>query len=311
FSRLLASTIQRGDRIVVTAADHESNIAPWVWLRRFGAQIDVVPVNRQGDLDETRFAAYLLRAPVLVALPWASNATGTVFDVARYAQAAKRAGALVVVDAVQALPHFPLELDPAIDFAFFSAYKFYAPHIGFWYLSRKAFERFIRPDDAQVPGGEARFWTLETGTQSYEGLAGWLGTLDYLRAVAPLPRLALEVIARYERELTAYARAKFEERGSEVRLYGRPPDQERLPVFAFSVGELGCDDLAERFERANIEARVGDFYSPRLMQAIAADKGARAVRVSFAHYNTSDDVDRCFDVIDAALGRTGHESLHG
>jgi selenocysteine lyase/cysteine desulfurase len=308
-SRLVASSIQKGDRIVVTAADHEANVAPWIWLRRFGAQIDVVPVDRRGDLDETRFAAYLNREPVLVALPWASNVTGTVFDVVRYAQAAKRAGATVVVDGVQAFPHFPLDLDPAIDFAFFSAYKFYAPHCGFWYASRRVFERFVRADDALVPGGDARYWTLETGTQSYEALAGWLGTLDYLRSISAMPRLALEMIARYERELSAYTRAKFAEREGDVRLYGRPPDAERLPVFAFGIGALSAEELGERFERANIEARVGDFYSPRLVQGIAPEAGGRALRISLAHYNTGDDVDRCFDVIDAALGRTSAESL--
>jgi selenocysteine lyase/cysteine desulfurase len=310
FSRLVASSITKGDRIVLTAADHEANVAPWAWLRRFGAQIDVVPVNRRGDLDEARYAAYLERAPKLVALPWASNATGTVFDVGRYARDAKRAGATVVVDGVQAFPHFPLELDPAIDFAFFSAYKVYAPHLAFWYISRGALDRFVRADDAFVPGSEARYWTLEPGTQSHEALAGWLGTLDYLRDVAPMPRMALETIARYELELSAYARAKFAERSDEVRLYGRPPDLERLPVFAFNIGTLPSDELAERFERANIEARVGDFYAPRLMQSLAPENGGRAVRVSLAHYNTSDDVDRCFDVIDAALGRAGAGALH-
>jgi selenocysteine lyase/cysteine desulfurase len=309
FSRIIASSIQKGDRIVVTAADHEANIAPWIWLRRFGAQIDVVPVDAHGDLDETRLAAYLLRAPVLVALPWASNVTGTVFDVVRYAQAAKRAGATVVVDAVQAFPHFPLELDPAIDLAFFSAYKIYAPHAGFWYASRRVFDRYVRADDAMVPGSDARYWTLETGTQSYEAMAGWLGTLDYFRAVAATPRFALETIARYERELCAYAGAKFADRAGDVRLYGRPPGAERLPVYAFTIASLSSDELAQRFERANIEARVGDFYSPRLMQALAPEGGGRAVRLSFAHYNTSDDVDRCFDVIDAAVGHAGVESL--
>ena len=310
FSRLVASSITRGDRVVVTASDHEANVAPWIWLQRFGAQIDVVPVNRRGDLDEARYAAYLDRAPKLVALPWASNATGTVFDVGRYARDAKRAGATVVVDGVQAFPHFPLELDPAIDFAFFSAYKVYAPHLGFWYVSRDALDRFVRADDAFVPGNEARYWTLEPGTQSHEALAGWLGTLDYLRDIAPMPRMALETIARYELELSAYARAKFAERSDDVRLYGRPPDLERLPVFAFNIGTLPSDELAERFERANIEARVGDFYAPRLMQSLAPENGGRAVRVSLAHYNTSDDIDRCFDVIDAALGRAGAGALH-
>lgn len=302
FSRLLVSSIDKGDRIVVTAADHEANIAPWMWLRRFGAQVDVVPVTLGGELDEPKYYAYLERAPRLVALPWASNVTGAVYDVARLARSAKRAGAVVVVDGVQALPHFPLEIDEAIDFAFFSGYKVYAPHVGFWYMSEAAFERFVRSDDNHVPD-DARYWTIETGTQSHEGLAGWLGTLAYFNDVAGSARHALGAFARYEAELSSYARRKFAERAPEVRLYGPPTSEERLPVFSFNVASIPAEELAFRFERANIEGRIGDFYAPRLLQALAPDAGRRAVRLSFAHYNTIDEIDRCFDVIDAALGR--------
>jgi len=303
FSRLLASVVTRGDRIVVTSADHEANVAPWVWLRRFGAQIDVVPVDANGDLDEAKFRAFLERAPVLVALPWASNATGTVFDVARLAKLAKAARAIVVVDGVQALPHFALEIDPAIDFAFFSAYKIYAPHLAFWYASNATLERFIQADDDHVPGGDARYWTIECGTQSYEALAGWLGTLAYLRDLAESPRRALEIIADYEIGLSAYACAKFAARAPQLRLYGRPPASARLPVFAFNIDGMPSVELARRLDVANIEARVGDYYAPRLMQRLAPEADGTAVRLSFAHYNTHEEVDRCFDVIDAALGR--------
>jgi len=303
FSRLLATTVQRGDRIVVTAADHEANIAPWLWLRNFGAQIDIVPVDAHGDIDEVKYRAFLERGPLLVALPWASNATGTVFDLPHFARLAKEARALVVVDGVQAFPHFKLDIEPAIDFAFFSAYKMYAPHLGFWYASANVLERFVRSGDAYAPGGDARYWTLEAGTQSHEALAGWLGTVAYLRDVAQEPRTAIERLADYEEALSAYARAKFAARAAQVRLYGRPADAPRLPVFAFNVVGVPSEELAERFEMAQIEARLGDYYAPRLMQTIAPGAGGIAVRLSFAHYNTNDEIDRCFDVIDAALGQ--------
>jgi selenocysteine lyase/cysteine desulfurase len=303
FSRLLASTVTRGDRIVVTAADHEANIAPWIWLRRFGAQIDIVPVDASGDLDEAKYRAFLERAPVLVALPWASNATGSVFDVARLARLAKDARALVVVDGVQALPHFALHIDAAIDFAFFSAYKMYAPHLAFWYASSGTLDRFVHADDAHVPGGDARYWTLECGTQCYEALAGWLGTMSYLRDIGETPRRAVEALADYEVELSAYACAKFAERAPNLRLYGRPPTSPRLPVFSFNIEGMPSLELAQRLEVAQIEARLGDYYAPRLMQRLAPEANGCAVRLSLAHYNTRDEIDRCFDVIDAALGR--------
>ncbi|GAC1396456.1 MAG: cysteine desulfurase-like protein [Vulcanimicrobiaceae bacterium] len=310
FARLVASTIVRGDRIVVTAADHEANVAPWMWLRQFGAQVDIVPVDERGDIDEVKFAAYLARGPRLVALPWASNATGTVFDVARLARDAKAARAIVVVDGVQAFPHFALEIDPAIDFVFFSAYKMYAPHLGFWVASDAALERFVHADDAYVPGGDARCWTLECGTQSHEALAGWLGTMSYFRDIAPTPREALEIVAVHELELSRYARERFAERAPNVRLYGKPTSSARLPVFAFNVAGIATDELAERFDLAHIEGRSGDYYAPRLMAALAPECNGRAVRLSFAQYNTAEEIDRCFDVIDAALGqRRGHDAI--
>jgi len=301
FSRLVASGIRAGDRVVVTAADHEANVAPWMWLRRFGAQIDVVPVSGTGDLDEAKLRMLLAREPKLVALPWASNATGTIFDVARYARLAKASGAVVCVDGVQALPHLPLEIDAAFDFVTFSAYKIYAPHVGFWYMNRATADRFVRADDAHVPGGDARNWTLETGTQPHEALAGFLGTLAYLRDIAPMPRLAIDTIARYESTLAVHACGRFAERAAEITLYGRPASERRLPVFAFNVAQTPCDDLAERLDRANIEARVGDYYCPRTMGAVAKAAGGRAVRLSLAHYNTTEEIDRCFDVIDSAI----------
>jgi len=308
-SRLLASTVRRGERVVVTAADHEADVAPWMWLRRFGAQIDVVPVDSSGDLDERKYAAFLERAPVVVALPWASNATGTVFDVARLARMAKDVRATVVVDGAQALPHFSLEIDPAVDFAFFSGYKAYAPHTAFWYASEAVFERFVAADDAHVPNGDARYWTLETGTQNYEALAGWLGTMAYLRDVAPTPRAAFAAIAEHERALAAHALPRFAERAPRLRLYGRDPKADRLPIFAFNIAHMAPDELVQRFESANIDARVGDYAAPRLMQALAPEAKGRAVRLSFAHYNSTDDVDRCFDVLDTILGRVTEGTL--
>ena len=311
FSRLLASSLRSGDRIVVTAADHEANVAPWLWLRRFGAQVDIVPVDAHGDLDEAKYRALLDRGPVLVALPWASNATGTVFDLPRFARMAKDARAVVVVDGVQAFPHFALDLDETIDFAFFSAYKMYAPHLGFWYASEHVLDRYVHADDANVPGGDARYWTLECGTQSHEALAGWLGTVAYLRDVAREPRVAVERIADCEERLSIYARAKFADREPRLRLYGRPPNEPRLPVFAFNIADVPGDELARRFDVARIEARLGTFYAPRLMTALAPESQGNAVRLSFAHYNTCDEIDRCFDVIDAVLANDEARDVEG
>jgi selenocysteine lyase/cysteine desulfurase len=302
FARLLVDSIRPGDRVVITEADHYANVTPWIWLKRFGAEIDVVHADALGNLDEDELARHLERKPKIVALPWVSNVTGTVFDVMRYARSAKAAGAFVAIDGVQALPHLALDIDPAVDAMMFSAYKMYAPHFGFWYLSDSALERLIRFDDPYLPS-DARYWTIEPGTISFEALAGWSGTIAYLKSIAGTPRAAVAQLAAYEAKLAAHGLAKFADR-DRVKLYGRPPSESRLPIFAFNVKGLESEELATRFDRAGIEARVGDFYCPRLLRALAPGENSVAVRLSFVHYNTIEEIDRCFDVLDAAIDTT-------
>ena len=297
-ARVLAPAVASGDTVAVTAADHQSNVAPLMWLQNFGAKTLVVDVDEHGDLDEASFDAVLATKPKIVALPWSSNATGTVYDLNSLARRAKAAGALVVVDGVQAAPHFALQIDTAVDFAFFSAYKVFAPHFGFWYASPEFRERVLRADDEFAPGGPLG-WTLETGTQNFEGIAGWNGTLAYLRECGEGDvRRGMEAIERYESRLSAYACEQFAARRERIDLYGRPPDRPRLPVFAFNLRGVDGFAVAELLDDAGIEARIGDYYSPRLMNVLAPEREGIALRLSFAHYNTMQDLDRCFAVLD-------------
>ncbi len=141
---------------------------------------------------------------------------------------------------------------------------------------------------------------METGTQNHEGLAGWLGTVAYLRSIGDGDaRIAMDRIAAYERELTRYAGTKFAERADRIALYGRDGNEARLPVFGFNLRGESPESVALALDAAKIEASVGDYYAPRLIQGLAPETGGNAVRISFAHYNDADDVDRCFAAIDA------------
>ncbi|GAC1535265.1 MAG: hypothetical protein NVS2B17_05380 [Candidatus Velthaea sp.] len=194
-----------------------------------------------------------------------------------------------------------IDMPAAVDFAFFSAYKIFAPHIGMFYTRPEAAERFYRPDDEFLPSDPV-YWALEVGTQCHEGWAGWLGTVAYLRDVGGGDlRRAMDIIAASEAQLTRYVLDRFAERADRIVLYGRPPTASRLPVFALNIRGEKPQRIAHELAAANIEARVGDYYSPRLLQALAPDFGNSAVRLSFAHYNTIEDADRCFTALDALL----------
>lgn len=300
-ARSLSHTIRAGDRIVVTDTDHYANVIPWTSLQRFGAEVDAIPVDARGELDEAAFADALAREPVIVALPWASNGTGNTFDVARLSAAAKDAGALVVVDAVQAVPHVPITVPETVDALFFSPYKVYGPHLGTWYAHPDFAARFFTAEDPWLPSAGVH-WSMWTGTQSHEALAGWLGTMAYLRTVGEGDaRAGLAQIEAYEEGLTRHALAEFAKRDDAVTLYGRPPSEDRLPVFAFNVRGQTPASVAQHLDAAGIEAADGNYYTPRLMRTLAPEAGGAAVRLSFAHYNDVADVDRCFAAIDSLL----------
>ncbi len=206
-----------------------------------------------------------------------------------------------MIDGVQAGPHLRVDVPAGADAVFFSGYKIYAPHFGAWYAHPDFARRFFTAEDPALPSAPIH-WSMETGTQNHEGLAGWLGTMAYLRSVGDGDaRAAMDRIAAYERELARYAAAKFAERADRIVLYGRPADQERLPLFAFNVRGEAPDALARALDAANVEAAVGNYYAPRLLQTLAPETNGTAVRLSFAHYNDTTDVDRCFAAIDAAF----------
>ena len=179
-SRALGRTLRVGDEIVVTRLDHDANIAPWLALEERGAVVrwlDIRPDDCTLDLE----ALETLVGPRtrLVAVGLASNAVGTVNDVARIVRVARAAGAWVFVDAVHWAPHGPIDVEAlGCDFLACSAYKFFGPHVGVLWGRHELLDRLpaykVRPADDAPPG------KFETGTQNHEGIAGLLGAVRYL-----------------------------------------------------------------------------------------------------------------------------------
>ncbi len=183
FSRAIGREIQPGDEIIVTKLDHSANVTPWYALEEQGAIIHEVDINTVDcSLDMNSLQQQLNHRTKLVAIGYASNATGTINDVAEVVKLAHEVGALVFIDAVHYAPHGPIDVKALdCDFLACSAYKFFGPHLGILYGKQEHLARFkpykVKPASDEIPSR----W--ETGTLNFEGLAGMVATINYLARV--------------------------------------------------------------------------------------------------------------------------------
>jgi cysteine desulfurase family protein (TIGR01976 family) len=179
-SRAIARIIQPGDEIIVTRLDHAANVSPWYALEEQGAIIRVVDINVEDcTLDMSDLAQQINSRTKLVAVSFASNAVGTINDVATIVRLAHAVGAWVFVDAVHYAPHAPINVHALdCDFLACSAYKFFGPHVGILYGKRQHLASLqpykVQPASDEVPSR----W--ETGTLNHEGLAGVVAAINYL-----------------------------------------------------------------------------------------------------------------------------------
>src|SRR5438034_1512895 len=173
-SRAAARGWREGDEVVVTRLDHDANVSPWLELARdLGLAVRFADIRDDTTLDLDDLAAQLSERTRVVAFPWASNAVGTLVDVARVAELAHEAGALAWVDAVHYAPHGPIDVAAAgADVLICSPYKFYGPHLGLAYLRRDVAERW-RPYKVRPQADEPFGHRFESGTLPHELPAGF------------------------------------------------------------------------------------------------------------------------------------------
>ena len=313
-SRAIGRTLRPGDEIVVTALDHDANVAPWLALaEERGAVVRMADVNLDTctlDMDDLR--AKITDRTRVVAVGYASNAAGTINDVATVLEWAREAGALSFVDAVQYAPHGPIDVQElGCDFLTCSSYKFFGPHLGILYGRLPLLEELqpykVRPATDEPPGK----W--ETGTQNHECLAGLLGTYAYLAALgrastgrpyaerfAGMPERRLELhaalaaIQAHERELAARLLTGLATiPGAHVYGLTAPDDlPRRVPTVMLTVAGHTPRELAEGLAARGIFAWDGNYYALNLMERLGLEPSGGALRIGLAHYNTAAEVDR-------------------
>jgi cysteine desulfurase family protein (TIGR01976 family) len=269
-TRTVGRELREGDEVVVTRLDHDANVAPWLELA-YDLDIHV----RFADYDLSDLEEQLSERTRVVAFPWASNALGTLADAERICGLTHDAGALAWVDAVHYAPHGPIDVG-AIGAAVLvcSPYKFYGPHLGLAFVRRELLDRWRPYKVRPAPG-------YETGTMQHELLAGFVAAVEYVES------LGWDAITAHEREL---GQRFLEGLPADVRLYGLPTMDGRVPTFAITLEHKSPAEVAEHLAERGIFVWHGDYYALEVMRRLRLPDGA--VRVGVVHYNTADEIDR-------------------
>ncbi len=294
--------IKAGDTILLTEMEHHANLVPWQQLAaETGARVSYIPVDARGYCDMAAFDRLINDSVKLVAITQMSNVLGTLTPIGEIAAKAHAAGALVLVDGAQAVPHMPTDVRAFdADFLAFSGHKMLGPSgIGVLYGKREILQEmppFLTGGDMirQVTFDGAEWnelpWKFEAGTPAIVEAIGLGAAVDYLN------KLGMPQIRRHEIELTAYAFKRLS-LVEGIRIYGPPDPTARGGVVAFTLGDIHPHDLATILDREGIAIRAGHHCAMPLHEKLGLTATARA---SFYVYNRPSDVDRLADVLDMA-----------
>jgi cysteine desulfurase family protein (TIGR01976 family) len=301
-ARALATEYDAGDELVVTELDHHANIAPWhrVAAERGLSVKTVRLIPETGQLDWDEFEQAVTKHTRLVAVGAASNALGTINDVARAVALARSVGAQVFVDAVHYAPHALLDVRTLdCDFLGMSAYKFYGPHIGILYGKKELLEEIDFPK--LIPAPDYAPENVETGTQNQEGMVGAAAAVDFLadlseektrrarlsQAYAELHTRSAELVTRLWTGLSSIAG---------VQLFGPPPSVARTPTVSFTVADVPSTEVARKLASKGLFLSHGDFYAATVVERLGLSEEG-LVRAGCACYTTEEEVERLIEAV--------------
>lgn len=296
-SRTLGRTFAAGDEIVVTELDHHANIAPWQAIERErGIVLRTVRMDTAtGALDWDDFESKVNERTKLIAVGAASNALGTLNDLARAGRLAESVCAYMFVDAVHFAPHNLVDVRAMrCDFLVCSAYKFYGPHIGAMFCRRELLDSLPFPKLAPAPDYAPE--VAETGTQNHEGIAGAAAAVEFFASLA---------VGATRRERLRSAFDALHTRGASlmkrmwdglsdiegVTLYGPQPDEPRTPTVAFTVRGVTSTNVARRLAARGVFVSHGDFYAATIVERLKLGEEG-LVRAGCACYTNEEEIER-------------------
>jgi len=298
----LGASLRPGDEILVTGLEHHANLVPWIRLaKREGLILRHIPVTGGGRLDLDRLPELINARTRVVAMAHVSNVLGVINPVTEIAGRAHRVGAVVVVDAAQSVGHLPVSPDDlGADLLAFSAHKTYGPMgLGFLAGTPEILERLeplesggemietVTLDDATWADVPHRF---EAGTPNVGAAAAFVHALDLVDEVT------VERLRTHEISLTGYAWDRLSALGG-LELYGPADPTERGGLISFHDPTVHAHDMAQLLDSRGIAVRAGHHCAQPLHKTLGV---VATTRVSFAMYNSHEDVDALIEGIEYA-----------
>jgi cysteine desulfurase family protein (TIGR01976 family) len=297
-SLAIGQTLGKRNEIVVTDMDHEANVATWLALEGNGARILWWKMREDRNLHVDDLIPLVTSQTRLVACTLASNAIGSIVDVAAAAQVAHTAGAEVFLDAVHYGPHGLIDAQAfGCDYLVCSGYKIFSPHMGFFWGRRELLEKLPTFREDFIPNEPPG--KIEAGTFIYENVAGMDAAVRYLESLGrsmsgngekakPESRrdalqLAFKAIRAYEESLSVEMLRVLKDCGADI--YGLAEKKrlnERVPTLCFNLPNRSPAQVTVELATRNIGVRDGHMYAPRLMKrlGLAQESGAVELRSS-------------------------------
>lgn len=293
------AVVQPGDEIVISIMEHHSNIVPWQQLaKRQRAVLKYIDITPEGLLDMDSLRSQLTNKTKIVSLAHVSNVLGVVNPIQEIAHLVHEAGAVLVVDGAQAVPHQKVDVQELdVDFYAFSGHKMLGPTgIGVLYGKRHLLEQMepvefggemIEVVTEQESTWKELPWKFEAGTPNIAGAIGLGAAIDYMEVVG------VDNIQQHEQELMQYLWPKLTAIPG-LTIYGPKDLDQRTGIITFNLEDIHPHDMATAMDMEGVAIRAGNHCAQPLMTRLGCDSSARA---SFYVYNTTTDADKFVEAL--------------
>ena len=308
-AQALLARMSPGDGIIVSGQEHEANAGVWRRLTSHGMRVlvwEADPIT--GQLDLNTLASLLDDRITMVAMTHCSNLVAEINPVRKVADMVHDANAILLVDGVSYCPHGLPDIDAiGADIYLFSSYKTYGPHQGVMVI-RKSAHAALEPQSHYFNRDVPSKWMTPAGPDHVQ-IAAANGMLDYFDALdhhhggtddAMRPRRVETLFHQAERDNLRVLLDYLGNR-NDLRLLGPNDPDNRAPTVSFTSSRLSATDIGQKLAARNIMAGVGDFYAVRLLETMGVSPEDGAVRLSFVHYTSRDEINQAIAALDDIL----------